>query len=111
MKISMLLSRFLLFAGLLGMMLPAVSQAAGKYKNFKVAVYMPVGVVKENADLNVLAKHWATISSQVKVDKVYIEVQRDRTVASDQLIEQTKKFFEDHGVQVAGGITFSDNNS
>jgi hypothetical protein len=48
------------------------------------------------------------ISSQLKVDKVYIEAQRNRTVASAELLERVKKFFLDRGVKVAGGTTMSD---
>jgi len=42
------------------------------------------------------------------VDKVYIEVQRDRRLLTDEQAERTKKFFLDHGVQVAGGMALSD---
>ena len=49
-----------------------------------------------------------TISRQLKVDKVYIEVQRDRRLLDDELAEQVKKFFLDHGVRVAGGMALSD---
>jgi hypothetical protein len=57
----------------------------------------------------VLDAEWKEISRQLKVDKVYIEPQRDRVLADDATIETVKKFFLDHGVRVAGGITFSDN--
>jgi hypothetical protein len=56
----------------------ALSRArAGNYQNFGVAVYIPVRVVNSFADAKVLQSQWDIISSQVKVDKVYIEVQRD----------------------------------
>src|SRR5580698_3232120 len=77
---------------------------AGNYTNFTVAIYIPVNVVQSFQDPQKLASDWARISRQLKVDKVYIEVQRDRRLAPDQLIEQVKKFFIDHGVQVAGGM-------
>ncbi len=86
----------------------AVPTEAGQYANFEVSIYIPVGVVKSFADPQKLADDWARISRQLKVDKVYIEVQRDRTVADDQLLEQVKKFFVDHGVKVAGGMALSD---
>jgi hypothetical protein len=81
---------------------------AENYTNFEVAVYIPVNVVKNLANSNVLAGQWNWIHSQLKVDKVYIEVQRDRNVASDEVIERVKKFFLDHGVKVAGGMACSD---
>ena len=73
-----------------------------------MAVYMPVGAVRHLADPAVLAAEWGRISSQVKVDKVYIEAERDRVVADDALLERMKAFFAERGVRVAGGITFSD---
>jgi hypothetical protein len=89
----------------------AASMAAGNYRNFGVAVYIPVKIVNSFADPGVLQSQWEAISSQVKVDKVYIEVQRDRVLADDKLLEDVKKFFTDRGVQVAGGSAFSDNVS
>jgi hypothetical protein len=47
----------------------------------------------------------------VKIDKVYIESERDRMMADEQTLEDLKKFFTDHGVRAAGGITFSDNTN
>jgi len=85
--------------------------AAGNYQNFGVAVYIPVQIVRTFADPKVLESQWELISSQVRVDKVYIEVHRDRVLADDKLLEDVKKFFTDRGVQVAGGSAFSDNES
>lgn len=81
---------------------------AGNYQNFGVAVYIPVTIVKTFADPKVLQSEWDLINSQVKVDKVYIEVHRDRVLADDQLLEDVKAFFVSHGVQVAAGSAFSD---
>ncbi len=81
---------------------------AGNYTNFDVAIYIPVNVVHSFEDPQKLQDDWNIISSQLKVDKVYIEVQRDRQTNSDALLEQVKKFFLDHGVQVAGGMALSD---
>ena len=84
---------------------------AEQYKNFRVAVYIPVAVVKQMQDPQWLQSSWDTISRQVKVDKVYIETYRSRQIADEQLIEQVKKFFSEHGVQVAGGIAFTGNEA
>ncbi|MGA2855064.1 MAG: hypothetical protein ABSE90_13160, partial [Verrucomicrobiota bacterium] len=81
---------------------------AGQYTNFAVSIYIPVGVVQSFDDPQKLADDWNTISRQLKVDKVYVEVQRDRRLASDDLLERVKKFFVDHGVRVAGGMALSD---
>jgi hypothetical protein len=81
---------------------------AGNYTNFSVAIYIPVNVVQSFAEPQRLADDWARISRQLKVDKVYIEVQRDRRLLDGQLAEQVKKFFLDRGVRVAGGMALSD---
>ena len=86
----------------------ATCVAAGQYTNFVVAVYIPVNIVKSFEDSGKLTNEWARISSQVKVDKVCIEVQRDRNLASDDLVERVRKFFLDQGVRVAGGMALSD---
>jgi hypothetical protein len=86
----------------------AVAAQAANYQNFSVAVYIPVGVVNTFKDPAVLRSQWEQINSQVRVDKVYIEVQRGRELASDALLEDVKQFFREHGVAVAGGSAFSD---
>jgi hypothetical protein len=78
------------------------------YTNFQTAVYIPVNVVGSFQDPQKLQNEWNVISSQLKVDKVYIEVQRDRRTNSDAVLEQVKKFFVDRGVKVAGGMALSD---
>jgi hypothetical protein len=81
--------------------------AAGRYQNFSTAIYIPVRVVETFRDPHVLESDWATISRQLKVDKVYIESYRSLQVADEQLLEQVKKFFLDRGVKVAGGMAMS----
>jgi hypothetical protein len=90
---------------------PAPAGQPGQYRNFAVAVYLPVGVVRNLADPGRLDREWEQISREVKIDKVYIETERDRVVADESLLETLKDFFTRRGVHVAGGITFSDNNS
>jgi hypothetical protein len=90
--------------------LPIPSPTAA-HQNFKVAVYIPVNIVEKMQDPHYLESTWKTISSHVKVDKVYIETYRSRNIASAANIEQVKKFFRDHGVEVAGGIAFSDRDN
>ena len=78
---------------------------------FKTVVYIPVEITIHMKDRAWLESTWKLISSQVHVDKVYIETYRSREFADDQNIEDVKKFFIDHGVEVAGGICFSDNDN
>lgn len=77
------------------------------HKNFKVTIYIPEEVVEHLGNPQWRESSWSDINSQVKVDKVYIETYRSGHVASDALLDSVKKFFVDHGVQVAGGIAFS----
>ena len=84
---------------------------AGNYTNFDVAIYIPVGVVRSFENPENLTNDWNRIRRQLKVDKVYIEVQRDRNLASDELLESVKKFFLDRGVRIAGGMALSDGGS
>jgi hypothetical protein len=81
---------------------------AGNYTNFSVAVYIPIDVVQSFDNPQKLQSDWDCIHRQLKVDKVYIEVQRDRRLLTDEQAERVKKFFLDHGVQVAGGMALSD---
>ncbi|MGC2764510.1 MAG: hypothetical protein WB607_03305, partial [Candidatus Acidiferrum sp.] len=80
---------------------------AQQYKNFRVAVYIPIFVVKQMKDPQWLETSWDTISRQVKVDKVYIETYRSHQIADEQLLDTIEKFFTDRGVRVAGGIAFT----
>jgi hypothetical protein len=100
------------FQGLLcALALPAATCLAGNYTNFDVAIYIPVSVVRTFENPERLSNDWERISRQLKVDKVYIEVQRNRQLAGDDLLEQVKKFFLEKGVRVAGGMALSDGGS
>jgi len=81
------------------------------HDQFRVSIYIPVAVVEQMKDSAWLQKSWDEISSQVKVDKVYIESYRSRLLADDALLESVKAFFVAHGVQVAGGIAFAASDS
>ena len=83
---------------------------AGNYTNFSVAIYIPINVVQSFDNPQKLQAEWDLIHRQVKVDKVYIEVQRDRRLLTDTQAESAKKFFLDHGVKVAGGMALSASN-
>jgi hypothetical protein len=81
---------------------------ADNYRNFDVAIYVPASAVHSFEDPQKLQSDWTLISSQLKVDKVYIEAQRDHLTNSDALLERVKQFFISHGVRVAGGMALSD---
>ncbi len=79
---------------------------APEHEQFRVAVYIPVSVVQKMKDPAYLQKSWDDLSSQVKIDKVYIETYRSGTIADDANLEQVKAFFTSHNVQTAGGIAY-----
>ncbi|MDR0938363.1 MAG: hypothetical protein LBN29_03250 [Mediterranea sp.] len=80
---------------------------AGNYKSFKVSVYTRAYEVEKMKDLQWLDSTWNIISSQVKVDKIYLETHRDLLIVPDATLEQAKRFFRDRGVEVGGGITYT----
>lgn len=105
------LFRFLLLSVALLPAMPPSAWAADSQKSFETVVYIPVAATVKMNDHQWLEGSWASISHQVHVDKVYIETYRSRMLADDQVIEDAKKFFLDHGVKVAGAICYSDSDS
>jgi len=85
----------------------AAPASVSAYDHFKVAVYCRAYEVKEMADPAYLESRWAEISAQVHVDKVYLETHRDGVMPDDATIEKAKAFFAAHGVETAGGITYT----
>ena len=89
--------------------LVATLWSAGKYQNFIASVYARVYEVRQMSDLGWLEPRWNTISSQVNIDKIYLETHRDMIVAEADTLRKLKSFFQERGVQVAGGITITVN--
>ncbi|MCC8200026.1 MAG: hypothetical protein LIP06_16060 [Tannerellaceae bacterium] len=77
---------------------------AGHYKSFKVSVYTRAYEVEKMKDLHWLDSTWQVISSQVKVDKIYLETHRDLLIVPGETLEQAKKYFQDKGVEVVEGL-------
>jgi hypothetical protein len=94
---------------LLWALLPSSTHAAGNYRNFAVSIYARVYEVRQMGDLNWLEPRWNELSRQVKVDRIYLETHRDTVVAEKDTIARVKRFFEDRGIRVAGGITLTIN--
>ena len=88
-------------------LLLACTVSAGNYKSFKVSVYTRAYEVEKMKDLQWLDSTWNIISSQVKVDKIYLETHRDLLIVPDATLEQAKRFFKEKGVEVGGGITYT----
>ncbi len=85
---------------------PAMAQ--GHYKNFIVSTYIIQGTVQSMINGSTdPATTWATLTRNLKIDKVYIEVMRNHTLVDEAGIEKLKKFFQERGVQVCGGLAYS----
>ncbi|HEX8937179.1 MAG TPA: hypothetical protein VF776_02830 [Sphingomicrobium sp.] len=85
---------------------PQAAQSAA-YKNFRVAIYVPVNSTRRLADPASFEREFARVSSQLKFDKVYIEAYRDREFATDAELETVKREFQAKGIQTSGGITLA----
>jgi hypothetical protein len=59
------------------------------------------------ADQKKLQETWDLISRQVNVDKIYLETHRDRLIVDEKTLESAIKFFRSKGLKVAGGITYT----
>ena len=75
------------------------------YKSFDVALYSRVYETQQMKDPAWLESHWAAVSKNMKVDKIYLETHRDTVIVDQATLDQAKKFFLSKGVKVAGGIT------
>jgi hypothetical protein len=77
------------------------------HKNFTVSVYVRAYEVQKMKDPAWLESTWKLISDQLDVDKVYLETHRDLLIVDDETLEKAKAFFKKQGVEVAGGITYT----
>ena len=80
---------------------------AHAYEAFRVAVYCRAYEVKEMSDPAWLEARWRELSSQVHIDKVYLETHRDLLIVDDATLNAAKVFFAKQGVATAGGITYT----
>ena len=97
-------------AGLLLLLFIFCSISAQKppfYKNFTVSAYTRAYEVRDMADQKKLQETWDLISRQVKIDKIYLETHRDKLIVDEKTLVSAIKFFKSKGLKVAGGITFT----
>ena len=83
----------------------------GNFQNFKVSVYTRAGEVQQMGDPHWLDSTWQVISSQLKVDKIYLETHRDKFTVDKKALQSAIDFFKKQGIEVAGGITYTVNES
>jgi hypothetical protein len=77
------------------------------HENFKVAIYTRAYEVQKMKDNQWLESTWKTISSQVKVDKIYLETHRDLVIVDKETLTKAINFFKSKGIETAGGITYT----
>ncbi len=75
------------------------------YRNFSVAVYIPVTSTRALANPQTLRRQFQRIWSQVHFNKVYLEVYRDQVFADPATLDRIAAFFRRRGIIVDGGIT------
>ena len=85
----------------------ALTVQAGKYQNFKVSSYIRAQDVARMTDDKFLNDTWQTVSSQVDLDKIYLETHRDAFTVDEKTMLKVKKFFLSKGLEVGGGITYT----
>ncbi|HKJ34190.1 MAG TPA: hypothetical protein VKA34_20325 [Balneolales bacterium] len=87
----------------------STAQRVKGYKNFKVSVYVTVHDVQKSSNLNWFKRRIAFLQRYVHIDKVYLETYRGNVYADSSNIIRDKKYLENQGIQVAGGIAFVKN--
>ena len=102
-----MLSKRALFTLVLAALIGLQSATASHYRNFEVSVYTRAYEVEKMKDPEWLESTWETISSQLEVDKIYLETHRDLLIVDDETLEQAIHFFKSKGLKVAGGITYT----
>lgn len=88
-------------------LLSSNARGQGAYKNFDVSVYTRAYEVQKMEEPGWLDSTWQVISSQIKIDKIYLETHRDLLIVDQKTLTSAKKFFESKGLEVAGGITYT----
>jgi hypothetical protein len=89
------------------LLLLSFSMKAGNYNGFKVSIYITASDVDKMQNTKWLDSVWTSISSRLKVDKVFIETYRDGRYTNEAALVAAKKFFSGKKIEYSGGITFT----
>ena len=81
--------------------------AQGHYQSFIVSMYAIQGTVQRLMRGHGSPAVVGRLTRNLKVDKIYIEVMRNHTLVDEAGLERLKKFFQDQGVEVCGGLAYS----
>jgi hypothetical protein len=79
-----------------------------RYRNFISALYAPVGNLNAISDLHEFERRFEFIEKHVHIDKIYLETFRSFEYIEREKLLLLKKYFENKGIKVSGGITTSD---
>ncbi len=84
------------------------ARAQGHYQSFIVSTYATQGTVQSLMDGGMdPATSWSNLTRNLKIDKIYLEVMRNHRLVDEAGLEKLKKFYQDQGVQVCGGLAYS----
>ncbi|MGA2229385.1 MAG: hypothetical protein ABSH22_00520 [Tepidisphaeraceae bacterium] len=89
---------------------PTARAADGKYRNFRVAIYVTRDTVAQWSNPQVLALAYDNMSRQLKFDKVYLEIAAGKSVIREETIDPIKKFFTDRGIEVSAATAPNGNS-
>ncbi|MBR5070245.1 MAG: hypothetical protein IKX25_12685 [Bacteroidales bacterium] len=72
-----------------------------------MSTYIRAQDVARMADDKFLNETWETVSSQIDLDKIYLETHRDAFTVDEKTMKKVKQFFLSKGLEVGGGITYT----
>lgn len=75
------------------------------YRNFNVAIYCPVGDINRIKSIDEFDAMFNKTFANVKVGRVYLEDFRGFETCEKSHLIEIKKYFENRGIDTAGGIT------
>lgn len=75
------------------------------YSHFEVALYVTTGDINRFQDIAHFEADFAIFERYVNVGKVYLETYRTAEYSNRETLIQLKDFFQNKGIQTAGGVT------
>jgi hypothetical protein len=103
-SVVFLCSVMLLLAGAAGAADAPLAPKRGAHHNFQTSIYITVGTTRQLANRRTLEEQYSRIASQLRFDKVYLEVYRNGQFADEGSLQAIKQFFMDRGITVSGGV-------
>jgi hypothetical protein len=76
------------------------------YKNFGLAIYCNQSDMRQMTNQAWLDSSYKMLSKYIHFNKVYLETHRNLDIIEKENVLKIKKFFQDKGIEVSGGITY-----